>query len=61
MLYAPTPQNRQTQSKNLTQEFKNLTHFSPMLHFYTPWKRQKTFDFLMFSGGIEIGHWDKIG
>ena len=21
-----------------------------MLHFYTPWKHQKTFGFLMFSG-----------
>ena len=29
-----------------------LTHFSPVLHFYTPWKRQKTFGFLTFSGGI---------
>ena len=24
-------------------------------YFYTPWKRQKTFDFLIFSGGIEMG------
>ena len=24
-----------------------------MLHFYTPWKRQKTKDFLTFLGGIE--------
>ena len=22
-----------------------LTHFSPMFHFYTPWRRQKTFGF----------------
>ena len=28
-----------------------------MSHFYTPWKRQKTFGFLTFSGGIETG-WD---
>ena len=27
----------------------HLTHFSPMFHFYTPWKRQKTLDFLTFS------------
>ena len=31
-----------------------LTHFSPVSHFYTPWKHQKTFDFLTFSGGIEM-------
>ena len=24
-----------------------------MHHFYTPWKRQKTFGLLPFSGGIE--------
>ena len=22
-------------------------------HFYTPWKHQKTFGFLLFSGGID--------
>ena len=38
-----------------------LTHFSPMSHFYTPWKRQKTIGFLTFSGGIEMGHWTKMG
>ena len=27
-----------------------------MLHFYTPWKRQKTRGILMFSWGIEIDH-----
>ena len=27
-----------------------------MSHFYTPWKRQKTFCFLTFSGGIEMWH-----
>ena len=32
----------------------HLTHFSPVPHFYTPWKRQKTFGFLMFSEGIEM-------
>ena len=30
-----------------------LTHFSPVSNFFTPWKRQKTFGFLTFSGGIE--------
>ena len=29
------------------------THFSPMFHFFTPWKRQETFGLLTFSGGIE--------
>ena len=44
----------------------NLTHFSPVSHFYTPWKRQKTFGFLTFSeglaflGGIEMWHWNKM-
>ena len=31
-----------------------LTHFSPVSHFYTPTKRQKTFGFLLFSEGIEM-------
>ena len=39
----------------------HLTHLSPMFHFYTPWKRQKTFSFLTFSGVIEMEHWAKIG
>ena len=33
---------------------KELTHFSPMLHFYTPRERQKTYGWLTFSGGIEM-------
>ena len=36
----------------------------PMLHFYIPWKRQKTFGFLAFSRGIEINirvKWVKLG
>ena len=28
-----------------------LTHFSPVFHFYTPWKRKKTKGFLTFSRG----------
>ena len=35
----------------------NLPNFKPMFHFYTPWKRQKTSGFLMFSLGIEKEHW----
>ena len=38
-----------------------LTHFSLVSHFYTSWKHQKTFGFLMFSGGIEMWHWTKMG
>ena len=37
-----------------------LTHFQPMLHFYTPWKNQKTGGFL-FSGGVKLEHWLKMG
>ena len=33
-----------------------LTHFSPVSHFYTRWKRQKTKVFLTFSRGIEMWH-----
>ena len=31
-----------------------LTHILPMLHFCTPWKRQKTEGFLTFSAGTEM-------
>ena len=41
--------------------FRVLTHFSPISHFYTPWKRQKTIGFVIFSGGIEIWYWTKMG
>ena len=37
-----------------------LIHFSPISHFYNPWKRQKTYGFLTFSEGIEMWHWTKI-
>ena len=36
-----------------------LTDFNPIVHFYTPWKCQKTFGFLTISGGIEMKHWTK--
>ena len=32
-----------------------------MLHFYTPWKRQKAFGFLSFLGGIDMENWAEIG
>ena len=38
----------------------SLTHFSPMFHSYSSWKRQKTSGSLMFSGGIDMEHWLKI-
>ena len=38
-----------------------LTGFTPMFHFYTPWKRQKIVAFLPFSGGIEMEHWCEMG
>ena len=37
-----------------------LIHFSPIPHFYTPWKSQKTSGFLTFSGGLEMGHRAKM-
>ena len=38
-----------------------LNNFTPVSHFYTPWKRQKNYGFLTFSGGIEMWHWTKMG
>ena len=38
-----------------------LTHFWVMFSFFTPWKHQKTRDFLMFSGGIERKRCPKKG
>ena len=34
-----------------------LAHFWPMFPFYTPWKHQKTNDFLIFSDGIKWEDW----
>ena len=48
-------------SANILVFFLSLTHFSPVSHFYTPWKRRKTYGFLMFSGGIAMWHWTKMG
>ena len=44
-----------------TGNFLFLTLFQPMLHFYIPWKHQKTKSLLIFSGGIEVKHWLKMG
>ena len=38
-----------------------LNHFKPMFHLYTPWKRQKTCNFLMFSRRVEMDYWHEIG
>ena len=37
-----------------------LILFTTMSHFYSPENAYKTFDFLMFSGSIETGHWREI-
>ena len=37
------------------------THFWLMISFPTPWKHQKTKCFFVFSGGIKLDHWPKMG
>ena len=49
------------QSTNVHWKWTGLIHFSPMFHFYTTRKRQKTSGFLMFSGAIKREHWTKMG
>ena len=56
----------QIDTKTVSKDRRNhtsLTHFSPVLHFCTPWKRKTTwkppYGFLMFSGGIKISHENK--
>ena len=39
---------------------RELTHFMLLISFDTPWKHQKTKDFLMFSGGIKRDQWHEI-
>ena len=39
-------------TKTISSTYSTLTPFSPMFHFYTPWKSQKIKDFLTFSRGI---------
>ena len=39
--------------------FQIFNPFNPVFHFYNARKRQKTFGFLTFSGGMEIEHWLK--
>ena len=40
---------------------KHLRHITPVFHFFTPWKCRKNKEFLMFSGGMENGHWLEMG
>ena len=49
-----------TRATSVEADLVFLTHFSPVLHFYIPWKSQKTKGFLMFSGGIDMDHWAKM-
>ena len=46
-------QNRNGKLMAITLDY-HLSHYSPMFLFDTPWKRQKTFGFLIFLRGIEI-------
>ena len=49
-----------TENIQLSYIENQLTHFRPVSHFYTPWKRQKIFGFVTFSGGIEKWHWPEM-
>ena len=39
----------------------HIRYINPMSLFYSPWKCQKAFGFLTFSGGMETEHWTKMG
>ena len=39
----------------------HLTYSMPLVSFYSPWKRQKTFGCLIFSGGIKRERWPEMG
>ena len=55
----PTTVHRGTQDNSCFQISEKLTHFSPMFHFYTPWKCLKTKCFLMISWGYTNETWLK--
>ena len=38
-----------------------LIHFMQLVSFYTPWKHQKTFGFLIFLGSIVGDQWHEMG
>ena len=46
---------------DLVNIYGHLTHFLPLVSFYTPWKHHKTRGFLMFTGGIERDQWYETG
>ena len=46
--------------KNSAHLSAQLTHFKSLVSFYIPWKHQKTFGFLMFSGGLERDQWHEM-
>ena len=57
------------ETEKTVETYTSLTHFSSIFHFYTPWKRQKTKDFMTFFwrgrwvGGIEMDGglgWSKL-
>ena len=55
-LFAVSTKAPPSKCKNLFKIW--LTHFKPLLHFYTPWKRQrKPLVFWRFQGGTEMEHW----
>ena len=61
LLVEPIPLSRSNMMFIYLSMFKGLlTHFMPQVSFNTPWKHQKTFSFLMFSGGIERDLWHEI-
>ena len=47
--------------ENIVLSETTLTHFMPLVSFYTPWEHLKTFNFLMFSGGIKREQWQDMG
>ena len=60
-MWTPKSLDDEKREKQLDAEKKTRRQRGPVSHFYTPWKRQKTFGFLTFSGGIEMWHWTKMG
>ena len=38
-----------------------LTHLRLMFSFYAPWKHQKTFDYMMFSGSMKGKYYLEMG
>ena len=47
-------------TKDATHFVVSLTYFYAMFPINTPWKHQKNFGFLVFSGSIKWEHWTEI-